>query len=173
MKVKSEQRVVFISRYNKKAQMPQLIFGVVIVVILAIVVLAISYASSQINTAIQGESDMSVEAKAIMQENTNTFPSVFDAGISLMLVAVFMICLAMAYNAQGNPMFLIIALLVVSAIGFVAMLLSNTWFEVSNEPELVSLASNLPMTSFLINHYLAVTLVIAFSTIMVYIYRGQ
>lgn len=156
----------------KRGQWLQLTFGIVLILVLGIVFLVLSKFGSDINDEIQGETDISSEAKVVSSAHTNATGNVFDSSMAFVLVGIWLLCLGLAYNSGGSPMLLIIALVVIVALGFAGMIFSNTWDEVAGDGDFSNARSELPMTGLFLDNYLIVVLVMGFSTVMVGLSRG-
>ena len=158
--------------YNRRGQMVQLVFVIVLVFALIIGYVALNMVSNEVNDMVQAEDGISDEAKVVIEENTNSFPDVFDAGLSLVLVISLLICLGLAWVAPNNPMMLIIALFIIVSLGFAGMIFSNTWESMTAEGDLNTFSSDFPISGFFLDHYLSVILVFGFLTLTVYVIRS-
>lgn len=129
-------------------------------------------ATEDINSAVQSEPDMSVESKSAMQGQADATGSTFDSGIAIILAGVWLLCLGLAYNSQGSPLLLVIALFVIAALALVGMILSNSWSEFVGAGGFSDVVDSYPITNFILTHYLIFVLVMGFSTVIVGISRG-
>jgi dipeptide/tripeptide permease len=150
--------------------MAQLVIGIVFLFILGIVFVASFMAQSQINTELQLDTEMNADSKVILQNQTNAMPDVFDSGLILIAVILFVIVLALAYNAPSNPVALIAVILVISALGFASMFISNAWDDFSSDAEFGLYTVSFPFTSFLLDNFLIYVLALGFSSLMMYLY---
>lgn len=157
---------------NKKGYMAQLVIGIVFLFVLGLVFVAAFMAQSQINTELQLDSELNADSKVISQNQTNAMPDVFDSGLILIAVILFIIVLALAYNASASPVALIAVVLIISALGFASMFISNAWDDFSNDSEFGVYTASFPFTSFLLEHFLIYVLVLGFSSLMMYLYSS-
>jgi len=116
-------------RRSKRGQWMQFILLVVVVLALGMVYLAMGFFSNQINDELQLDASFSNQSKLVSQTHVDSQGSVFDSSILIIIAGLWLLCLALAYNSKGSPLLLVVALFVVMAMGFVGMILSNTWEE--------------------------------------------
>jgi hypothetical protein len=159
-------------RFNKRGQglFITLIFGIVVLFALGLIWVTSFFTQSLLNTQIQAEPSLSNESKAVMQEQTNAMPSVFDSGVGFVMVLIFIITMGMAYKAPSNPVLLIALLLVIVALGVVGMIFSNVWDNVMSDSSLSNYAVSFPITNFLLTNFLVVVLVISFMSLGMYLF---
>jgi hypothetical protein len=157
---------------SKRGQYVQLAFLVVILFAIGIIYLALQMATEDINTSLQGEADFGAEAQAAMQSQTDSTGSVFDSSIAIVLVGVWLLCMGLAYNSQGSPLLLVVALFIIVALGFVGMILSNSWEEFSESGGFTDVADSYPITNFVLTNYLIFVIVLGFTTLLVGMSRG-
>ena len=152
--------------------MAQLVIGIVFLFVLGLVFVAAFMAQSQINTELQLDTEMDSESLVVMQNQTDAMPDVFDSGLVLIAVILFIIVLALAYNAPSSPVALIAVILVISALGFASMFISNAWDDFSNDGDFGVYTASFPFTSFLLEHFLIYVLALGFSSLMMYLYSS-
>jgi hypothetical protein len=157
---------------NKKGWLVQGIFGVVILFALVIVYSLTFMAQSSINDAIQLDESLSNQSKAIMQDSTTSYPTTFDGAIGFVAIILWIIVLGLSYAAKSNPLFLIVAVLVIASIGFVGMILSNVWSEIDNDADLNAFTNSFPISNFLLDNFLTYILIVFFSGVIVYTFSN-
>ena len=64
------------------------------------------------------------------------------------------------------------AIVVIVALGFVSMILSNFWDELSGTDGFSDFADSMPMTGYFLDYYLISVLLMGFTTLMVGFSRG-
>lgn len=158
--------------FNKKAQYVELTVTLVFIIAFVLVAIFVYQAFSEVNDDIQADAEFSTESKATVADLENSMPSLFDGIGILILVGMWVVSLVVAYNSDGNPLMVIIALFIVVALGFVAMVLSNTWAEVYNDDETASFAVDFPIMNYVFENYLVVIVIMCFSVLLVGVYRG-
>ena len=157
---------------NKKGWFAQAIIGVVILFALVLVWSLTFMAQSIINDDIQSDTTLDNSSKVIMQNQTTAYPNTFDGAIGFVAVILWIIVLALAYKGASNPLFILVAIVVIGAIGFVGMILSNAWNEIDTDPELSTYTSEFPISGFILDYFLTFVLVMFFSSVMVYVYAN-
>jgi len=152
---------------SKKAQWLQMAFVIVILLVLAIITLALTSFQSDINDMIQGSELMDNTSKVQMQNQTDATGSVFDAGIMIVLVIMWLLCLGLAYNSGSSPLLFVVAIFIIVALSFAGMMLSNTWDAVSSSDGFEDALSDMPMTNYVLQYYLVYVLIVGFTTLLV------
>lgn len=155
---------------GKKGQFVQLVIGVVFIFALLFVYLFGYRAFAGINDEFQLDAEFTNESKVIMQQAEDTYPSVFDGVVVFLFVAVWILCVVLAYQSGSNPVLAVFAFILVAVLGVVGMFLSNAWSEVSGG-DMAEFSGAFPMSNFLLSNYLVVVLVVGFSTVIVGVSR--
>jgi hypothetical protein len=137
-----------------------------------IIFLVLSNFANDINDAVQLEPDISVEAKVVSEEQAGATSGFFDSAVVIVFVGVWLLCLGLAYNSGSSPMLMVVAILVIVALGFTSMILSNTWDDLAGDESFSATRDTLPMTGFLLDHYLLVCLTMGFSTLVIGVSKG-
>lgn len=158
---------------SKRGWFAQAIIGIVILFAIGIVYALTFMAQKTINDEIQLDDTLSNESKVTMQNTTNAYPSTFDSAFGLLAIIIWIIVLALAYKGASNPLFVVVAILVISALGFVGMILGNAWSEIDADNDLNVYTSEFPITSFLLGNFLTYVLILLFSGVMVYMYANS
>ena len=157
---------------GKQGQFVQVILLIVIVFALLLVYVFTSQAFSGINDSFQADQSLTNESKAQLQSSVDAYPSTFDGIVVFVLVGLWILCLIFAYNAGSNPVLGVFAFLIIAALAVVGAILSNAWEDISEDSAMSSFASDFPMSSYILNHYVVVVLVVGFSSFMVGLSRG-
>lgn len=158
--------------FGKRGMFAQVIIALVVIFALGIVYSLTFMAQSVINTEVQADTTMDNQSKSVLQEQTNAYPGTFDSAVGLLSVIIWVIVLALAYKGSSNPLFIIIAVFVIAALGFVGMVLANVWYELDSDVELGGYTSSFPITDFLLSNFLVYVLVVLFSGVMVYAFSN-
>lgn len=157
---------------SKRGWFAQAIIGIVILFALGIVYALTFMAQKTINDEIQLDDTLSNESKVTMQNTTTAYPSTFDSAIGFVSVIIWIIILGLAYKGASNPLFVVVAILVISALGFVGIILGNVWSELDADNDLNTYTSEFPITSFLLGNFLTYVLILLFSGVMVYMFAN-
>lgn len=157
---------------SKRGYMAQLVVSVVFLFVLGLVFVATYMAQSQINDELQLDTSMDSGALQVSQNQTDSYPGVFDSGINFVAVIIFLVVLALAYAAPNHPLALVAVILVMSALGFASMFISNAWSDFSSDATFSIYVASFPFSSFLLDHFLIYVLVLGFSSLMMYMYSS-
>ena len=155
---------------SKKGMFLQIVMGIVVIFAVGFIWLSSFVTQSLINDEIQSDTSLSNSSKAVMQDQTDAMPSVFDSGVGLVMALLFLLVFAFAYKPPSNPVFLFAAILIISAFGFVGMILGNGWEEFSDTDGISVYANSFPITNFILSNFLIIILVLSFGSVMVYFY---
>ena len=148
----------------------QIILSIVILFAVSLVWMLSLFTQSVVNTQIQSSDVLDNSSKAVMQEQTDAAPVVFDDGFGLVAVIVWLIVVGFAYKAPSNPFLIVAIIVIMAAVGFVGMILSNSWSEIASNPSFTSTVDNLPITDFLLSNFLIYIIVLFASSIIAYAY---
>lgn len=157
---------------NKKGWFVQVILGIVVLFAVSIVWALTFMSQSLVNDDIQTDTSMSNESRAVMQEQVDAYPSTFDGGIGFVAAFIWILVMGLAYKGSSNPIFIIAAILVIVAIGFVGMILSNAWSEIDSDASLSPYTNEFPIADFILSNFLVYILVVSFSGVMVYVFSS-
>lgn len=157
---------------SKRGQWVQLTLLIVVLFALGITFLFLGMVTEDINGEIQDEVSMSNQSKLMMQTQADSQGSVFDTSIVIVLAGLWLLCLALAYTAQGNPLLLVVAMFIIVALGVVGMILSNAWEEFRASDGFSSVAGDYGITNFILSNYLVFVVVMGFTTLWVGMSRG-
>ena len=113
--------------FNKKAQFVQLGFSIVLIFVVLLIWVFVYNAASQINDSLQASSDLSDESKAIVNNNVESYPDIFDGLGAFVIVGLWFFVLVCAWNAPSNPVWGVVGFLLVAVFGVVSMYLGNVW----------------------------------------------
>lgn len=140
--------------------------SVLVVVFLAIfsIMIIFSYQTfSNINDEIQADPDMSATAKAPMEDYTTRMPSTLDSIFVMAVVLFWILAIVFSFMIDSHPIFFIIMVVVLIAVFVVAMILSNTYQEITSDAEISSFASEFPMMNWIMERFLFVIIAVSFS----------
>lgn len=155
---------------NKRGWVIQVVLSIVILFAVGLVWMLTIFTQKALNVDIQSTDQLDNSSKALMQEQVDATPSVFDDAIGLVAVIVWIIVLGFAYKAPGNPFFMVAVVVIIAAVSFASMILANVWSTIVSDPNFVITIASMPITDFLISNYLVYVLALFFSGILSYVY---
>ena len=96
----------------------------------------------------------------IMNESSNTsleilerthteYPPIWDGIMGFLVFGLWITAIVSSFFLDSQPLFFIVSLILLSTILLVAMVMSNSYFELVNDEAFVDTASNFPITNFI------------------------
>lgn len=135
--------------------------GVVILILVALFIVAlvsvvVGFFFGEMNTMIQTDDDLGNTSKEIVSDLNDRYDNTMDGAFITILGLLFLVGMIAGWVSNDNPYTLIIAIIVMVFILLIAAVMSNTWEEYTDDAELGSYSSNLTITNFVMNNFLAV-----------------
>lgn len=150
--------------FNKKGN---LVYDLMVVFIglfiLTIFIFSLQKAQVDVNAMVQNDTDMVNESKAIMQDNTTAFPSIWDNGYVVLLSFFWILMIVSSFMIDNHPIFFGIMIIVVIIAMIIPAVLANTYEEIAEDSNFVTIADEFPKINWIFNHYVQIWLVLAFS----------
>ena len=144
---------------SKKGNM---IFDVLIVVIALSIFIIISLiannAMSDLNTAIQGESDIATEAKSEISSLEGRMDDTLDDAFVLAFGLLWLFVVISAFMIDSHPAFFIVSLVLFVAVFIVGGYLTEAFSELTADDTLSAQVDNYPKATFIMNNLLYVVL---------------
>lgn len=116
-----------------------------------------------INTDLQADADLSADAKAVSSNITTRFPAIFDAGFMLILFLLWVAILISSYLIDTNPVFFMVSIIVFAIAILVAMAVNSGYSEMLTDSDFSSFSTDFPMSHFILNNIVWVTLIVGLS----------
>lgn len=155
-------------RKNKKGNVAS---GSITIIILVFAIALFSFAGYNImkdlNSEIQSDADMGTTAKNTSQNLTTRMPTIFDGGIMLLFVLLWIGTLVSAYLIDTSPVFFIVSVIVFVIVLIFAFALGNVYDELILDAEFSDVPTDFPMTNFLLGNIKIMIVVVGFSIMMV------
>lgn len=153
---------------SKKGQNGGGVLGAFLMMVLVVVII---YGIAQVNIfggeivdeialEINVGNNYTAESIAPITSMQNNYNPLMDGIVGLALIGLWILGMAMAYNASTHPYLGVLALLLVVILGLVGMILSNTWEDVAHDTDLANQTSNQPLTDFILTNYLLFVIII-------------
>jgi len=140
---------VFNLKRNKKGSLQDIIFGGVILLVAAIVILISFKLAAEFNTNIQADASIPTAGKTASSTLTNYFPSVVDNVFLLLTIGIAIATLVMAALVRVHPIFLVFFLIGLILIIFISGILSNVYDAMATDIQLATQANQLNFISFI------------------------
>jgi hypothetical protein len=133
---------------KKKGFIGDLLSYIIVLFLLAIVIVVIYYALTQINSAWQGNTGIQSQPKQMLSDYKNSFVGTFDFFYLFLVVGYFIIIIITAYYLRSHPMFAFLAIIIMVVFGIVATHFSNAFFDVSSTAAFSASAGEFTFLSF-------------------------
>jgi hypothetical protein len=143
---------------NKKGYIVDYLLFIVMFFIVVIGAIVIWFVMSKINDSISSNNVIPSDIKTKYDNSTAKLNRTFDYTIITIFILVSIALISISYVIPTNPI-LFFVLLIVSILGIIlAGYLGNVFFDLSNSAVLGDAISNFPITIFLMNNYLIMSL---------------
>ena len=106
------------------------------------------------------------ESVAAMTSTSNNYTSVMDGIGMLIFIGLWLLSLIFAYNGSNNPFLAFLAIIIVVIVGLVGMILSNTWEDISTDPDINGSASGFTLVGFVLTNYLTFVIVMGLTMVL-------
>jgi hypothetical protein len=120
----------------------------------------------ELNTDIQGDSDLSNQTKQVVSTAHTVYPSVMDNGFMIIMGLLWLFVIIASVMIDSHPMFLVISILLFVFVLGIAMLLSNSFQEFAADSEFVGFDSTFPFTYWVLEHLLTVIIIMGASVMI-------
>jgi hypothetical protein len=137
---------------SKKGSLP-LELLVVIVVLFGFTIMAFLGKNiiDDLNTDIQSDADMSAQAKSTSSSMATRLPSIFDAGLALIFILLWIAVLILGFQIDVQPAYFVVALIFLIIVIGIAFLIDNAYTEVIGDEIFSSMPTYFPMTNFIMD----------------------
>lgn len=125
-------------------------------------------AQTDLNADMQNSTDLTNQSKEIMQNNTDSFPSIYDYAYVTILVLLWAVLLISSFVVDNHPVFFIFMVILLLVSILVPAILANTIDELGQDADLSSSYDEYPKMKWIINHYVQIFVVIGLSVIVVF-----
>lgn len=145
-----------------------LAYYIIALFVVAIGLIGFVFLNDALSSSVQEVPGLANETKAVYSSVYTRLPSVIDYAFLTVAIAGFLGILFLVYFLDINPVafFGIIILLVV--FGAIAGYLANSWILVTSDTAISAAVTSLPVTNFIISHYMTVIVIFSFIITMVF-----
>lgn len=147
----------------------QTYFDIAIIIILifgaAFGFIAVNMGLNTINTALLGteEFNSSTDQGQVINEFDQNFASTYDNVFAIVLIFLWISMIVTAFYVDSNPIFMIIAFVLIVFVLIIAAVLSNTYAVFASNENIYTFASEFPKMNFIMNNLLLICIFIAMS----------
>lgn len=158
---------------NKKGNaFIEILFVIISIFIFGTVIIFGNRLSSDFNTQLQQDDQISNSSKEEFSKLNNRHSSVFDGLFLTILVLLWVGSLVSAFVVDSHPIFFIVMIFLLIFAFIVIGILGNTFFTIILSDSLASSSDNFPMTLWVMEHLLAIVSVMG-ATILISMYGGS
>lgn len=141
-------------KINKKGNVEDIIFGVVMLFVIIICLFAIMQCFDKVAISINSSDTISPVTKDDLNVKARTLPSVMDSTYLIVFVGVFISIIVSAYIIRSNMLFLFIALILLAIFIVISAALSNIVEGYVNDPNNIDyMATHFQLSQYMILHY--------------------
>jgi hypothetical protein len=152
------------SRENKKANViSDTLLPIIVLTVVGISAVFAKMALSDFRTEMEADPTFQPEAKAQLQQSDNTYAPLMDGLFIFVLAGLWIAAIVFSFRIDTHPIFMVLSIILLAFILFVGAILSNTYQEISTEPDLLAAHDEFPMMNFVFDNFLIIILAIAFS----------
>lgn len=150
--------------FNKRGNMitDGILFMIGLSVFAFIIVIAINILK-EVNTEVQADSEFNTEAKQNLQYVTDISPTVFDYGVGLIVVLLWIIVVIFSFYIDTHPVFFGISFLFLIVIIIIANSVGDAMVDVTSDAELSDVMADLPITEFVAKNMVQLILAVCAS----------
>lgn len=153
---------------NKKGNVVSDVLMLLIVFFLISLIAIITHVSvSQINDDFQNDSEMNTIAKESLDESTTRYPKFFDGALLFFFILIWALVIVASFNLDNNPIFFIFSLILFVFIIGVVITVGNAFHEITTDVDITSSALQFPITLWIFDHLLPISITIASSVLIV------
>lgn len=156
---------------KKKGSIQDIAYVVLVFFGLLILSVAGFYGLNEYNDEIQNLnfSESFNSTKSVLDTYNTRAPQALDGGLAFLYVGLHISVIGLGLAMRTNPMFFIILWVILVGLCFLAGFLANAWDDIASQAELATTAAKFPMTGWIMDNYLMVTLLMGFFDIMVFV----
>ncbi len=157
---------------NKKGFVGDIIVITVILFACALIFVVMAYLIGTVETAFLEDSSVPQEAKSLISDAENRYPSAMDYFLAIMIVGLPLISASLAAILDVRNPFLWLMIFVQFVFILVGAALSNAWVEFTTG-EFAATAARFPITNYVLNNFAVYVLFVGAALILGLFVRGR
>ena len=165
--MKRSKRRDSIIRSKKGNAIIDLILVLIVLVVMSIVTIVCYKAFNEVNADLQADTEMSAQGKAVSSNLYGRFPATMDSIFALVMVSMWGLVLVASYYIDARPIFFIFTFILLVFVLIAAMSFGNYYEDFTADDEFSTLATDFPMTNFIMSHFLSVMMAIGLTIMLV------
>jgi hypothetical protein len=161
-----------VNKINSKGQVADIIFILVTITGIAMTILFSFYIYDKISGPLSESSLATNESIAAYDQMGTAFP-IFDTSMAFIIIGMIGALLVNSFFLKTHPIFLVINIVGFLVLVFLGAVFSNMYSEIISNPELISIASSMPVTTFIMTKMPWIGAVIIFISSIVMYSKGE
>jgi len=156
------------SGFNKKGNViSDILLIVIIFFVFCITVFVGAKLSGDLNTEIQQDNLMNNESKELSNDLATRYPSFMDGLIMFILILLWILVLVASFQIDAHPIFFAVTIILFIFVMIVVVEIGNTFEELTNDADLVEYRDQFPLTVWLFDNIIIVSLIFGASVMLV------
>lgn len=107
-------------------------------------------------------------AKDMIEDNNTKFPLWLDGAFVFLLLLFWAVTLALTFVIDSHPIFFTFAIIVLIFVIFIGAVLSNTYYDISQDDDLIEYSAQLPKTQWIMDRLPIMVIMIITSMLLVF-----
>ncbi len=136
---------------------------VLILVSLALVMIVIYKAYSEMNTNLQEQDALGEKTKATLSNVNTNFPIIMDNVFIFALFLVWVFGIIASFMIDSHPIFFVITLVLLVVLCFIGVYISNAYQTIALDENLIDTIDMFPKINFILSNLLVVILIFGFT----------
>lgn len=155
--------------FNKKGNAMLEGFVIMILIIAAIFgFIIIGTALKPVYAGIAADTTLSNTTRTIVEERETNSMTTFDNMIVMIFIALWLFALFSASKIDANPVYFIIAIILLAIFGLLVVLVGGSFADPLNSSGFADAVSEMPMSTFIVNNLLGLYIAIAISVAVMF-----
>lgn len=145
--------------------------GIIVFIVLFVFIvigLIAFFLFGDISKDLQSDDFLGTEAKELIDDNTTKFPLWLDGAFVFLLILFWAVTLALTFVIDSHPIFFTFAIIVLIFVIFIGAVLSNTYYDISQDDDLIEYSAQLPKTQWIMDRLPIMVIMIITSMLLVF-----
>lgn len=160
-----------ISKYKKGAFFDTFFF-IIVLVVLVIGGIFIVNILNPVVASFQADPNLGAEAQAVLEPAAHA-PEMQDNIVLIVFIVLWITVLVAAYQIDSHPLFFIVMAVIMLIFTLAAGMLGELTSQLFADGNLIDVASQMPISNFIANNVFLITILVAFSVMLVMFAKRQ
>ena len=158
---------------NRKGFIEVTFMIVIVLIIFAIVAVTMGRIMNDVNEFMQDDDDLSNNSKQEFNNLTGRYSATFDGAFALIFALLFIVGMAASWVSNSNPLFFVVAILIMIFLLLAGAIFSNVWDDYTNDPYMSQNITDYTVTNWVLDNYVLVVLAMISTMIFVMYMRNR